>query len=142
MPSKRRGKTLRGYEGGNLLFFLLVILVLGGFVAVVFQFYRGADRPAASERPGVLSEAEIPGTEACMFYLGTKISPHNRRYVGINDIPATDDGLVRDLFGISGVTEVVIDQSMVMLHKVPSARWESIKPGAHEVINRHLHMHQ
>jgi hypothetical protein len=142
MPSKRRAKTLRGYEGGNLLFFFLVILVLGGFVAVVFQFYRGADRPAASERPGVLSEAEIPGTEACMFYLGTKISPNNRRYVGIKDIPATDDGLVRDLFGIAGITEVVVDQSMVMLHKAPSARWESIKPAAHEVINRHLHMHQ
>jgi hypothetical protein len=143
MPSKARGgKSLKGYEGANLLFFFLVILVLGGFVAIVFQFYRGADRPAAAERPGVLSEAEIPGTEACMFYLGTRISQNNRRYIGLHDVPATDDGLVRDLFAIPGVAEVVVDRSMVMLHKAPSAKWETIKPDAHEVINRHLHMHQ
>ncbi len=136
-------RTLKGYEGTNLLFFFCIILILGGFVAIVFQFYRGAMKPSSSSmHPGVISESVIPGTEACMFYVGTRMSESNRRYVGPQDIPATDDGLVRDLFAVPGVTEVVVDHTMVMLHKSPSAQWEKIQPGAREVINKHLHMHQ
>jgi hypothetical protein len=135
-------KNLRRYEGGNLLFFLLVIAVLGVFVSAVFLYYRGNPKgPAEDDRPGILAENVVPGIEACMFSVGTKISETNRRYVGAQDISVMDDGFVRDLFAIPGVTEIVIDRNMVLLHKTPSAQWDHIQPGAREVINRHLHMH-
>jgi hypothetical protein len=140
LPAGR--KNLSRYEGMNLLFFLSVILALGVFVSAVFLYYRGRPAgPAADDRPGILSENVVPGIEACMFSLGTKITETNRRYVGVQDISVMDDGLVRDLFAVPGVTEVVIDRNMIMLHKTPSAEWERIQPGAREVINRHLHMH-
>ncbi len=135
-------KNLRRYEGVNLLFFLSILVALGVFVSAVFLYYRGSPKgPTPDDRPGILAETVVPGIEACMFSLGTKITETNRRYVGVQDISVMDDGLVRDLFAVPGVTEVVVDRTMIMLHKTPSAQWENIQPGAREVINRHLHMH-
>jgi len=140
LPAGR--KNLSRYEGVNLLFFLFIIVALGAFVSVVFVYYRGKPAgPGNDDRPGILAENVVPGIEACMFSLGTKISETNRRYIGVQDISVVDDGLVRDLFAVPGVTEVVVDRNMIILHKAPSAEWERIQPGAREVINRHLHMH-
>ena len=142
--SRKKGDVLRKYEGANLLFFLAFAVVLTGFVAWVFQSYRNPGDNAPEETgdsSGVVSEVVSPD-ESCIFYLGTRLSESGRRYRGKIEIPATDDGLVRELFGIDGVTGVVVDQKMIILQKWPTARWEAIQPRAKEVINSHLHMHQ
>jgi hypothetical protein len=136
---------LRKYEWTNLLFFVLIMMALGVFVALVFQSYSNPNRGRSKESGstgGVLSEVVAPGSDTCIFYLGTALSPTTRRYLSRMEIPATDDGLVSGLFGITGVESVVVDQRLIMLNKSPSARWEAIQPQAREVINKHLHMHQ
>jgi hypothetical protein len=142
--SRRKGNVLRRYEGANLLFFLAFAVVLAGFVAWVFHSYRNPGESAvddAGDGSGVVSELVSPD-DSCIFYLSTRLSESGRRYRSRMDVPSTDDGLVRDLFGIEGVTGVVVDQKMVILQKWPAARWEAIQPQAKEVINNHLHMHQ
>jgi hypothetical protein len=142
--TRKKGNVLRRYEGANLLFFLVFVLALAGFVAWVFQSYRSPGESVAEEagaNGGVVSEIVSPD-DSCIFYLGTKLSESSRRYRGKLEIPATDDGLIRDLFAIEGVTGVVVDQRMVILQKWPTARWEAIQPLAREVLNGHLHMHQ
>ncbi|HYK91859.1 MAG TPA: NifU N-terminal domain-containing protein [Acidobacteriota bacterium] len=136
--------VLRRYEGGNLLFFLGFILALGIFVSWVFQSYRSPNAVVPPESPekGILSEIVTPGSETCVFYLGTKLSETNHRYRSRTEIPATDDGLVAGLFGIPGVEVIVVDGKMLMLQKSPLTRWERIQPSAREVIKSHLHMHQ
>jgi len=142
--SRRRGNVLKRYEGTNLLFFLAFAVVLAGFVAWVFQSYRDPGVVTSDESGdgnGVVSDLISPD-DSCIFYLSTRLSESGRRYRGKAEIPPTDDGLVRDLFGIEGVTGVVVDQKMVILQKWPTARWEAIQPQAKGVINNHLHMHQ
>ncbi len=142
--SPRKGNVLRRYEGANLLFFLAFAVILAGFVAWVFQSYRNPGDGAVEETGdanGVVSELISPD-DSCIFYLSTKLSESGHRYRSRMEIPPTDDGLVRDLFGIDGVTGVVVDQKMVILQKWPASRWEAIQPMAKEVINNHLHMHQ
>jgi hypothetical protein len=136
-------KSLKRYELTNLVFFLSVIVALGVFVAFVFQYYKNAGhKPAsASDDGGIRSEVVLSGSDSCIFYLGTRLSEGTRRYRSPDEIPATDDGLVRGLFDIPGVVEVVVDQTLVILQKSPSARWEAIQAGAREVIRNHLHMH-
>jgi hypothetical protein len=140
-----RKNVLRRYEGTNLLFFLVFILALGLFVSWVFKSFRSPNAVAvdtSSDEEGILSEVITPGSETCVFYLGTKLSETGHQYRSRTEIPATDDGLVAGLFGIPGVEVVVIDGKMVMLQKAPPVRWERIQPNAREVIKSHLHMHQ
>jgi len=142
--ARKKGNVLRRYEGANLLFFLAFAVVLAGFVAWVFQSYRNPRQSAPEETGdsnGVVSEVVSPD-DSCIFYLSTKLSESGRRYRSKMEIPATDDGLVGELFAIDGVTGVVVDQKMLILQKWPAARWEAIQPRAKEVINGHLHMHQ
>ncbi len=136
--------VLRKYEVTNLLFFLAFILALGIFVVWVFQSFRSPNAvvPRESAEEGILSEVVTPGSETCVFYLGTKLSETNHQYRSRTDIPPTDDGFIAGLFGIPGVEVVIVDQKMVMLQKAPHLRWERIQPSAREVIKSHLHMHQ
>jgi len=139
-----RRNVLGKYEGTNLLFFMGFILVLGVFVAWVFHSYKSRnDRPPRTMvDDGIVTEAVSEASGTCLFYLGTKLSETNHKYTGQKDIPITDDGLVRDLFAISGVVEVTVDQRLIVLQKAPSAHWEAIQPGAREVIRNHLHLHK
>ncbi len=142
-PASRRGNTLARYEGMNLLFFLGCILVLGVFVSYVFQVYRTAGQrpPKATDENGIISEVVSTTAESGLFYLGTRLTDSSRVYHSPEEIPSTDDGLVRGLFAIPGVVEVQVDQRLIVLRKSPSAHWEEIQPSAREVIGRHLHMH-
>jgi len=142
-PAPRRGGSLQRYEGMNLLFFLGCILALGIFVSYVFQIYRTAGQrpPKATDENGIISEIVSTTAESGLFYLGTKLSESSRVYRKLAEVPATDDGLVRGLFAISGVVEVQVDQRLIVLRKSPSAHWEEIQPSAREIINHHLHMH-
>ncbi len=143
-PIKSGRHVLRRYEGTNLLFFLVFILALGVFVAWVFRSYKSPNAviPSEPDDRGILSEVVTPGSETCVFYLGTKLSETNRQYRSRTDIPVTDDGLVAGLFAIPGVDVIVVDQKLVMLQKTSMVRWEKIQPSAREVIKSHLHMHQ
>jgi hypothetical protein len=141
-PSARKGNALRRYEGMNLLFFVGFVLALGVFVAFVFHSYRlegDRESDSSTEGGGILQEAASPGSNSCVVYLGTRISESNNVYRSSLDVPVTDDGLVYGLFGIAGVTEVVINKKTVMLQKDSAARWETILPRARELISRHLH---
>ena len=140
-----RKDVLKSYEGTNLLFFLGVIAVLGMVVGWVFLSYKSRNdspRRRQVEEPGVISEVISSSSGTCLFYLGTRLSETNRTYRNPAEIPVTDDGLVRDLFSLPGVTEVVVDQRLILLQKSPAARWEEIRPGAKEIVRNHLHMHQ
>ena len=138
------GKPLRRYELGNLLFFLTVIVGLVLFVSFVFRSYRtkgGIFVRESSQEPGILSEKITPESYACVYYLGTRISETSRTYRSRADIPVLDDGMLKSLFYIEGVEEVVVDRKMVIITKSSSASWERIQPRVREVLNAHLHMH-
>jgi len=140
--SARKGNVLKRYEGMNLIFFLIFVLALGVFVAFVFNSYRLAgdrESDSSTDGGGIVQEASSPESNSCVFYLGTRVSESNNVYRSSLDVPVTDDGLVNGLFGVAGVTEVVINKKTVMLQKTPSARWEDIQPRARELINKHLH---
>ena len=142
-PGAPGRNVLKRYEVKNLLFFLLFIGALAVFVALVFKWYgdSGKKSPRSTKDNGIVSEAVSPAADLCLFYLGTQISTSNRRYRSMLEIPPTDDGLVRGLFAVSGVSEVIVNQRLIVIQKSPAARWETIRPGVREVIAQHLHMH-
>ena len=142
LAKSRSGKSLKKYELTNLLFFLVLIVALGVLVTFVFRHY-GTRNQEQSEGAvvGVVSEAVGPGSDVGLFYLDTKLSETTRRYRSRLEIPATDDGLVSELFALPGVEEVTIDQKVIMLKKNGSVRWESIQPGVRRIVKEHLHMH-
>ena len=142
MTKSRSGKSLKGYELTNLLFFLVLIVAFGVLVTFVFRHY-GTRNQEQSEggAVGVVSEAVGSGSDIGLFYLDTKLSERTLRYRSRLEIPATDDGLVRDLFALPGVEEVTIDPKVIILKKNGSARWESIQAGVRRTVKEHLHIH-
>jgi hypothetical protein len=135
-------KSLKKYEITNLLFFLTLIVALGVLVSFVFRFYgTRSDESADESEIGVVSDALGAGSDVGLFYLDTKLTETSRQYRSRLEIPATDDGLIRDLFAIPGVEEITIDQRMIVLKKNASARWESIGPGVRRIVKNHLHLH-
>ena len=135
-------KSLKKYEVTNLLFFLTLIAALGILVSFVFRFYGTRNRESSDEAQiGVVSDALGAGSDVGLFYLDTKLTETSRQYRSRLEIPATDDGLVRDLFAIPGVEEITVDQRMIVLKKNASARWESIGPGVKRIVKNHLHLH-
>ena len=137
------GNAHRKYEGTNLLFFLVFILVLGLFVAWVFQSYktRGQRPERTRVDDGIITEVVSEASGTCLFYLGTKMSETSNKYRGPADIPRSDDGMIQAFFSIPGVVEVTVDQRLVVIRKAPSAHWEEIQPAAREIIRNHLHLH-
>ncbi len=135
--------VLREYEWTNLLFFLLVILALGGFVTIVFRAYSTPDEEESSEseESGIVSEV-LAERDTCIFSLGTKVSETSRRYRSPMDVTVTDDGLVKELLAISGVVAVVVNQKSIVIHKSPLAGWNDVQARARVIIGNHLHMHQ
>ena len=133
----RKGKMLKGYEATNLVFFLGFILVLGGFVFYIFHSYK-------SENDKLMRQAEIDdgiqsvvlsaATNSCLFYLADRYADSSHTYHSAGEIPANDDGLLKDLFEISGVIQVVVDEKLIVVSKAPSAHWEMIQPTAKEII--------
>lgn len=142
MTKSRSGKSLKGYELTNLLFFLVLIVAFGVLVTFVFRHY-GTRNQEQSEGAlvGVVSEAVGSGSDIGLFYLDTKLSERTLRYRSRLEIPATDDGLVRDLFALPGIEEVTIDSKVIILKKNGSARWESIQASVRRIVKEHLHIH-
>jgi len=135
-------KSLKAYEITNFLFFLTVIVAFGVVVSFVFHFYGTRNQESAGgSNAGVISEALNAGSDVGIFYLDTKISESTLRYRNQGEIPATDDGFLRDLFSIPGVQEVTVDQKMIVMRKNPSARWENIAPSVRRIVKNHLHLH-
>jgi len=142
LAKSRSGKSLKGYEFTNLIFFLALILALGVLVTFVFRHYGKGDQAASEESVvGVVSEAVSSGSDVGLFYLDTKLSEITLRYRSRLEIPATDDGLVRELFALPGIEEVTIDQKIIILKKNGSTQWERIQPGIRRIVKEHLHIH-
>ncbi len=142
LAKSRSGKSLKGYEFTNLIFFLALILALGVLVTFVFRHYGKGDQAASEESVvGVVSEAVSSGSDVGLFYLDTKLSEITLRYRSRLEIPATDDGLVRELFALPGIEEVTIDQKIIILKKNGSTQWERIQPGIRRIVKEHLHLH-
>jgi hypothetical protein len=135
-------RSLKKYEITNLLFFLTLIVALGVLVVFVFRFYGTRNQQVAEESgAGVISDELNPASDMGVFYLGTKLSEVTLQYRSQIEIPATDDGLMRDLFALPGINEVTVNQTMIILKKESSTRWESIEPGVRRIVNNHLHLH-
>lgn len=137
----RRGNILKRYEGMNLLFFLGFILVLGGFVFYVFHSYKSENDKltrSVEADTGIQSVVLSTVTNSCLFYLADKVTDGSHTYHSVGEIPASDDGLVKDLFGISGVIQVVVEERLIVVSKSPSSHWEAIQPTAKEVIINYL----
>jgi hypothetical protein len=134
----RKGKNiLRGYESANLVFFLGFILALGGFVFYIFHSYK-SENDKLMQRveidDGIQSVVLSAATNSCLFYLADKYADSNHTYRSVREIPANDDGLLKDLFGISGVTQVVVDERLIVVSKAPSSHWEMIQPTSKDII--------
>ncbi len=136
-------KSLRKYEVTNLIFFLSIITALVIFVSFVFYFYGRPDKFPTQEADEnvILSEAVSSESDVGLIYLGIKLSETSLQYRSRLEIPATDDGLGKQLFAIPGIEGIVIDQKLIMINKSSSATWESILPAVREVIKNHLHLH-
>ena len=142
MAKSRSGKSLKGYELTNLLFFLVLIVAFGVLVTFVFRHYGTRNQEQSEgDAVGVVSEAVGSGSDIGLFYLDTKLSERTLRYRSRLEIPATDDGLMRDLFALPGIEEVTIDPKVIILKKNGSARWESIQAGVRRIVKEHLHIH-
>jgi len=75
--SAKHGGSLKGYEGTNLVVFLLFIVALGGFVFYYFRSFRSPNAPppiASTEREGIISEALEQNSDIYVFFLGTAIT--------------------------------------------------------------------
>lgn len=143
VTSPRSGrKSLQSYEFSNLLFFLVLIIALGVLVAFVFRHYgtRG-DEAAENSDLGVVSDACGDGSDVGMFYLSMKLSNEPRQYRSRLEIPVTDDGFLRDLFDLSGVEEITLNETSILIKKSSSTRWEGIQSGVRRIVKGHLHLH-
>ncbi len=133
----RKGNILKGYEATNLVFFLGFVLVLGGFVFYIFHSYK-SENDKLTQRyevdDGIQSVVLSTATNSCLFYLADKYADSSHTYHSAREIPADDDGLLKDLFGITGVIQVVVDEKLIVVSKSPSSHWEMIQPTAKEII--------
>jgi hypothetical protein len=128
-------KTLRRYEGLNLVLLLLAVVALTLFSTWVFQYYGNPDEGSGSQKE-ILSEV-FTDSDVCMFTVGARLTHTAHRYQSPAEI-ITSDPLARKLFGIPGVIEVAIHEKSVVLRKLSSARWETIKPAARGIITDYL----
>jgi len=139
-PGGRR--RLKKYEVQNLLFFLVLIVALGVLVTFVFRYYgTRSTGPEEEADSGVISDSVSAGSDVGMFYLGTRLVETSRQYRSRLEVPVTDDGLVKDLFDLPGVEEVTINQTVILIRKNTSARWEGIQSGVRRIVKNHLHSH-
>jgi len=133
--------TLKGYELTNLLFFLVLIIILGAGCWWVFFQIGTKDRVVVKEiDPGISSEKTT--NDIGLFYLeGFHVVGISRTYRGRLEIPSTDDGLIRDLFDLPGVEELVIEPQLIIVKKNGTVAWDKLREPIRDIIKKHLHAH-
>ena len=143
MNSPRSGRrSLKKYEITNLLFFLVLIVALGVLVSFVFRYYGTRnDEPASEGRQGIISDSLSAGSDVGMLYLDTKIVETPHQFRSRLEVPATDDGFLKELFDLPGVEEVTLNQTTILIRKSSSIPWERIQPGVRRIVREHLHLH-
>jgi len=143
LNSPRSGRrSLKKYEVTNLLFFLVLIVALGVLVAFVFRYYGTRNDETLSDgQQGVVSDSLSAGSDVGMFYLDTKIAETAHQFRSRLEVPATDDGFLRQLFDLPGVEEVTLNQTSILIRKSSSTPWERIQPGVRRIVKEHLHLH-
>jgi Scaffold protein Nfu/NifU N terminal len=108
----------------------------------VFRHYGNRNQQSSEQTElGVISDALSDGSDMGLFYLDTRLSETTRQYRSRLEIPATDDGLVNELFNLPGIEEVTIDQQTIILKKNGSARWDAIQSRVRQIVKNHLHTH-
>ena len=133
--------SLKGYELSNLLFFLILIVVLGVGCWLVFYNIGIKDRVVVVEKDPGISEEAITD-DIAMFYLeGFQIVGMSRTYRGRLEIPSTDDGLILSLFDLPGVEELVIEPKLIIVKKNGTVGWDKILGAVRDIIKKHLHAH-
>lgn len=141
-PSHSGRRSLKKYEIQSAIFFLVLIVALGVLVTFVFRSYGTRDLASDDESGvGVISDSLSASADVGAFYLGTRLSEANRQFRSRLDIPASDDGLVKELFDLPGVESVTLDRKVLMIKKSPSSRWEVIQSGVRRIVDNHLHTH-
>ena len=133
--------SLKSYEFSNLLFFLGLIIVLGGVCWWVLYYIGTKDRVVVVDpEPGISSE--LINEDIAAFYLeGFNIVGVTRQYRSRLEIPSTDDGLIRGLFDLPGVEELTVQPQLIMVKKNGTVTWDKLSRPIHEIINAHLHSH-
>ena len=133
--------SLKGYELTNLLFFLVLIVVLGAGCWWVFYHIGTKDRIVVVDAaPGI--SLEVTTDDIAMFYLeGFNIVGMSRTYRSRLEIPSTDDGFIRGLFDLPGVEELVIEPKLVIVKKNGTVNWDKLSGPVSDIIKKHLHSH-
>ena len=133
--------SLKGYELTNLLFLLVVAIVLGGACWWVFYHYGTKDRvEIVIVEPGIESE-QIHEDIAAFRLEGFRIVEITRQYRSRLEVPATDDGLIRDMFELPGVEEITVEPQLIMVKKNGTVSWDKLRGPIREIIKNHLHSH-
>ena len=133
--------SLKGYEFSNLLFFLVLIIVLGGGCWWVLYHYGTKDRVIVVDvEPGIATE--IINDDIAAFYLeGFRIIGVSQIYDSRLKIPSTDDGLLRGLFDLPGVEEIVLEPQLIIVKKNGDVTWDKLSGPIRNLVKEHLHSH-
>lgn len=81
----------------------------------------------------VVAFEETPNPNALKCVLDRPIAPLPRAYRAPEEVGA-DDGVARALFGVEGVTNVLLLKDFVTVGKAPDAKWASIKRGVRKAL--------
>ena len=133
--------SLKSYEFSNLLFFLGLIIVLGGVCWWVLYHIGTKDRVIVVDpEPGIASEHI--NEDIAVFYLeGFRIVGVTRQYRSRLEIPSTDDGFIRGLFDLPGVEELTVEPNVIMVKKNGTVSWDKLIGPIRDILNNHLHSH-
>ena len=133
--------SLKSYEFSNLIFLLLLIIVLGGGCWWAITFFGTKNQVVVKEvEPGISSEEF--SEDIALFYLeGFHIVGTTRTYRSRLEIPTTDDGLIRSLFDLPGLEEVVIEPQLIIVKKNGTVTWDKLSEPLRILVKNHLHSH-
>jgi hypothetical protein len=134
--------SLKGYELRNLLFFLSMIVILSGVCWWFYHMVTKDPEVIVVKDPQISSEATTG--DISVFELdgvGGGIVGKSRTYRGRLEIPSTDDGLIRGLFDLPGVEEIVIEPKRIIVKKNGTVTWEKLSGPVRDIVSDHLHPH-
>ena len=133
-------KSLKGYELNNLLFFLAMIIVLGG-VCWIFYGLVTKNPDAVKDVDPVITSETTTGDIAVFELDGFNIVGMSRTYRSRLEIPVTDDGLIKGMYDLPGVEEIVLEQRRVIVKKNGTIEWNKLSGPITDILKEHLHSH-
>jgi len=132
--------SLKGYELNNLLFFLGMIVILGGVCWIFYNLVTKNPDPVIDIEPAITSEVTT-GDIAVFELEGFNLVGMSRSYRSRLEIPVTDDGLIQGLYDLPGVEEIVLEPRRVIIKKNGTVEWNTLSGSITNVLKDHLHSH-